>query len=90
MAAGHHHIHPVNDHLLGRCGNGHESGRALAVNGLAGNRGRQPGRQQCIARQVHAGRARGQDAANDDIVDLGSVHASARDCMRDGMGRHGR
>ncbi len=92
-AACHHHLHAIDQHLLGCAGNRHQAGGALPVYRLARHAHRQACGQQGIACQVHAGGAPGQHAADDHIVHLRRVHPGARHRVLDGvahqMGRAG-
>ncbi len=90
LSASHDDVHPVHHDLLGRGGDGHQARGALTVHRLAGHGLAETSRERCEPGQVHAGRARGQHRADDDIVDLRAFDACPLCRMADRMAHEGR
>src|SRR5699024_2560946 len=72
-------IHVVDDDFLGGGSDGHQTGRALAVDGHAGDGSRQAGAHGNLAGNVAAGAALLHGAAHDHVlngfrIDLGAFH----------------
>ena len=78
-----HHRHAVDDHPLRRERDRLQAGRAEAVDGRAARRHRQPGPDRRLARDVVAGRAFRQRAADEHVLDLAGLDAGALDGVLD-------
>ncbi len=73
------HVHPVDDDLLGGGGDRHQAGRALAVDGHAGNADRATGAKRDLPADVAELRALRQHRAPDDVVDVACIDLGALD-----------
>ncbi len=73
------HIHAVDDHLLGRGGDGHQARRTLAVDGHAAGADRATGAQRDLAGKVAGLRALLERGAPQHIVDFVSFDTGALD-----------
>ena len=85
QAAGHGHVHVIDNDFLGGSGNGHQAGGALTVHGHAGHAGGQAGTQGALAGHVAAGATLLQSGAHDHVLNSLRVDAGALHGVFDGM-----
>ncbi len=86
LPAGGDDIHVVDDDLLGRRGDRHQAGRALAVDRHARGADRAPGTQRDLAREIARLRALLERRAPEHVVDLTRLDPGAFDRGRKRIG----
>ena len=79
LAATDHSLHTVDDNLLSGNRDGHQSRRALTVNGLPGDSISETGPERSQATEVHARSSGGQGGPQHDIFNLIRGHAGTLD-----------